>query len=459
MSGPKVIHTVTIEQLREEARVQLALVAESMRLWQGAATGSEESTASRLGRLIEEQNRIEVALQADRFSDVTTRSQAVVAAIRQDIQRLHEEQDARNARSRVQERSLRQTAKTVLERCLRTGLAISKDHQEKLEAVAKGQAFDVQEIATIVAGWLEEVSGSDHQRETDAQEALARSLSGSSRESAAGELLNRLEAEFADPRIAAAEKQMAELARLGEQQAAEQFGQTLSTIVSSEPRSKSITRGLAFDSLGLELSRAVKLARRRAELLTDLASELAAATATNDLKACQQAILDAERALETRDLEQGRAHIERIRVIRETCQRARAANAARQTILSGLKKLGYEVREGMLTMWADKKRLAIRHPDKPGVALELAGTGDSGRMQTRMVAVEGAARDSRSDKQVEEEWCGNLKSLQEAVANAGGTVQIEKALAPGIQPLKVIPDEWQDVVTTIHKPREHERST
>ena len=31
------------------------------------------------------------------------------------------------------------------------------------------EAFDVQEIATIVAKWLEEVSGSDHRRKTDAQ--------------------------------------------------------------------------------------------------------------------------------------------------------------------------------------------------------------------------------------------------------------------------------------------------
>ena len=238
---------------------------------------------------------------------------------------------------------------------------------------------------------------------------------------------------------------MAELARLGEQQAAEQFGQRLSTIVGSEPGSNSMTRGLAFDSLGLELSRAVKLARERAELVTELATEVAAATATNDLEACQQAILEAQCALETRDLEQGRAHIARIREIRKTYQRARAATAARRMILSGLKKLGYEIREGMLTTWVEKKRLAIRHPDRPGVALELAGTGDSGRVQTRMVSVEGVARDSRSDKQVEEEWCGNLKSLQEAVANAGGKVHIEKALAAGIQPLKVIPDEWQDV--------------
>ena len=141
MSGPKVIRTVTIEQLREEARVQFALVAESIRLWQKAAVGSDESSSSRLGRLIEEQNRIEVSLQADRFRDVATHSQAVVAAVRQDIQRLHEEQDARDARSRAQERSLRHTAKTVLERCRLTGLLIPKDHQDKLETAANGRGF------------------------------------------------------------------------------------------------------------------------------------------------------------------------------------------------------------------------------------------------------------------------------------------------------------------------------
>jgi hypothetical protein len=36
-------------------------------------------------------------------------------------------------------------------------------------------------------------------------------------------------------------------------------------------------------------------------------------------------------------------------------------------------------------------------------------------------------------------------------------VQIEKALAAGVHPLKVITDEWQNVATSIHKPRERER--
>ena len=91
-----------------------------------------------------------------------------------------------------------------------------------------------------------------------------------------------------------------------------------------------------------------------------MATEVAAATATNDLKVCHQAILEAQRALETRELEQGRAHIARIREIRKANQRARAATAARRMVLSGLKKLGYEIREGMLTTWVEKKRTC--HP-------------------------------------------------------------------------------------------------
>ncbi len=457
MSGPKVVRIVSIEQLREEARVQLAQAADSIRLWQEAAAGLSEATSARLSRLMEEQNKIEASIQSGRFADVTKRSQAIVAAVRQDIQRFHEEHDARNARARVQQHSLRRTARSVLERSRSGGQAISRDERDRLEAAANGKAFDVQEVATIAARWLGESSESAQRAKSHAEVALARSLSGSSGESSAAELLRRLEAEFADPRINAAEKQVAELTRLGEQQAAEDFEQRLLMMVSGEPGTGASTRGLAFDALGLELSRAVKLARARAELLAELATEIAAATATNDLKACEQAVSEAKRALETRDLEEGRAQIARIREVRETCQRTRAASAARKSILSGLKKLGYEVREELLTTWAEKKRVAVRHPDRPGVAVELAGTGDSGRVQTRMVAVEGASRDSRSDKQVEEEWCGSLATLQAAVAREGGTILIEKAVAAGIQPLKVIPDEWQDAATAIQKPRERDR--
>lgn len=457
MSGPKVIRTVTIEQLREQARVQFALVTEAIRRWQNAAVGTVQPANYRFEQLIAEQNRIKASLQADRFNDVTARSQAITTAIHQDIQSLHEEQDTRNARLRMQERSLRQTAKTVLERCRRTGMAIPKDHRDQLEAAAIGKVFDIAQIASIAANWLDEPAKADEQRKAVAQEALAKSLSSHSTESSAGELLRRLDAEFADPRIGAAEKHMAELVRLGEQQTVERFEQRLSHIVSGESGSNSNTLSLAYDSLGVDLSNAVKLARRRADLVTELATEVATTTATNDLDLCQQIIFEAEHALESRDLAKANARIERIREIRETSQRLRSASAARQVVLSGLQKLGYDVREGMSTTWAEKKRISIRHPDSPGVALELTGSGDSGRMQTRMVAVEGAARDSRSDKQVEDEWCGKLKSLQNAVAAAGGTVQIEKALAAGIQPLKVISNEWQDVPMTIQKPKDRER--
>lgn len=457
MSGPKVICTVTIEQLRELALVQLALVEQAIMQWQNAAAANADSEKSLRERWINEQNRIKASLQSDRFDEVSARSQAIVTAIHHDIRRIQDEQDARNARLRMQERSLRQTAKSIFERSRREGLLIPALDREPLEAAAKGTDFDIQQVASIAARWFEETSKGALVSQTEAQETLARALSTEASDSSAAELLRRLEAEFADPRISTAERQLAELARLGEMQLLKPFELRLSKLESGQSGSNPSERSLAYDSLGLELSSAVKRARQRADLRSQLAAEVAAATATNDSSSCQPIIREAESAIESLDFEVAQERISQIRIIRESCQRSRAANAARKVVLSGLKQLGYEVREDMASTWAEKKRVSIRHPDSPGVALELAGNGDTGRMQTRMVAVEGATRDLRSDKQIEEEWCGNLQKLKDAVAHLGGSVKIEKALAAGQLPLKVIPDEWHDVAETTRRPKERER--
>ena len=68
------------------------------------------------------------------------------------------------------------------------------------------------------------------------------------------------------------------------------------------------------------------------------------------------------------------------------------------------------MKEGMSTIWADRKRLVIAHPSQQGVALELEGNAESGRLQARMVAVQGAIRGPDSDREVEERWCGELKT-------------------------------------------------
>ena len=112
--------------------------------------------------------------------------------------------------------------------------------------------------------------------------------------------------------------------------------------------------------------------------------------------------------------------------------------------LSGLKELGYDVREGMPSTWTSRKRLLVRYPGTPGVALELSGDSESGRLQTRMVAVQGETRDPQTDRQVEETWCGDLEKLIETVSRTGGAVRIEKAQPVGAIPLKLVADDSQE---------------
>jgi hypothetical protein len=55
-----------------------------------------------------------------------------------------------------------------------------------------------------------------------------------------------------------------------------------------------------------------------------------------------------------------------------------------------------------------------------------------------MVAVQGAVRAPDSDREVEERWCGDLKSLQDSLARAGGAILIERSTRAGEHPLKVV---------------------
>ena len=107
----------------------------------------------------------------------------------------------------------------------------------------------------------------------------------------------------------------------------------------------------------------------------------------------------------------------------------------------------------MATRLAAKTQLVVRHPAKPGVAVELTGTGDGGRLQASMVALQGVSRGGETDKQVEEKWCTELQSLQASITQAGGALLVEKALAAGAIPLKIVAIEENEYRAQIFKER------
>ena len=131
---------------------------------------------------------------------------------------------------------------------------------------------------------------------------------------------------------------------------------------------------------------------------------------------------------------------ERAEAVLKTEREQAIAMARRDAVLSGLAGLGYEVSEGVATAWVREGRVVLRNVNQPGYGLELGGDGKSARIQARAVAFRdtSALRDSSRDKAVETIWCQALDILGADLRKAGGGVTIERAVAPGQEPLKVV---------------------
>jgi len=81
--------------------------------------------------------------------------------------------------------------------------------------------------------------------------------------------------------------------------------------------------------------------------------------------------------------------------------------------------------------------VVLRKTATPGVGVEVGGNAESGRLQVRAVALS-ADHDARRDRDIETIWCGEFQRLQALLASRGDDLSIERALAVGEVPLKVV---------------------
>ncbi|HEX8444851.1 MAG TPA: hypothetical protein VF631_14525, partial [Allosphingosinicella sp.] len=193
-------------------------------------------------------------------------------------------------------------------------------------------------------------------------------------------------------------------------------------------------RALILDGLEVETGRALTDARRRGALVSDLSILLAEVSAAGLPTNSYERGLD---GLDTASLEL------RLAQARETltAHRAGLAAAARRTaVLAGLAGLGYEVNEGMATMFAQNGKLVLRSATRPDYGVEVSAVGGAERMQMRAVAFEAGGRgpDPARDRDAETIWCGDVSTLQDRLAEVGGGLRIERALPVGATPLKRI---------------------
>jgi len=142
-------------------------------------------------------------------------------------------------------------------------------------------------------------------------------------------------------------------------------------------------------------------------------------------------------AIGAQDAERLRDAVSSAEAAWKACRAQQAAQARRAAILTGLATLGYEVHEGMNTALAAQGRVVLKNPALAGFGVEIAGAADAARLQVRAVAFD-PARDSRRDRDAETLWCSDFHQLEEMLAQQGSGVVVEKSLAIGAAPLKVV---------------------
>ncbi|HDL6380378.1 TPA: hypothetical protein PXC91_006119, partial [Pseudomonas aeruginosa] len=209
-----------------------------------------------------------------------------------------------------------------------------------------------------------------------------------------------------EQRLARIDRHIAELQLLQGEASAQAF---LERLARAEAEQRPERRNLLLDSLVLDLAQAARehqQQRQRLEHLQDLASEVAALGAAEHAELLQRAAA----CQPDSDPQQLAELTERCNAILTAHLQQQAALARRQAVLQGLASLGYEVREGMATAWAQTGRVVLRKPATPGYGLEVGGKADNGRLQLRAVALN-ANRDNQRDRDIETLWCGEFQRL------------------------------------------------
>lgn len=194
-------------------------------------------------------------------------------------------------------------------------------------------------------------------------------------------------------------------------------------------------RDLLLDSLAIDLTsyvrskRAAEAARSAVTATLAELETLSGADAETWRKKLRAAISQPDSAQSL--VEQARRWIEEEHA-REDAQEQRAA------VLRALAELGYEVREGMATAWAENGRVVVRKPHETVYGVEFSAPTAGGAFQVRVVADAAQQRNAQRDREVEETWCGEFARLQSLLGKEGFQTALAQAHAPGAIPIKVL---------------------
>jgi len=435
MSGPKVVRIVTREEILTICEGHLRRLAQALANWQERAGRIGELEEGDLASTHARHERLRQLLRSNQFAELQKQVPIEIEFLDRDMVQKEERAAAKAAQKRRSQRQLRENAATLLRTLQSSKGPVKQSLLDALPAIAEGRAVaDAEAILAEGFAALGQIDAAGSL--TEAQRDLARSLQVERPSRWVAEEHTTREARF--DRI---DRHIAQLQTLHGAATAEPFLQRLAAI-EQDPRVEQ--RNMLLDSLIVDIAKSTADYQARRDQLATLKSlalelETLLLEQTTDLPAQVAACL----ADPDPDLQQVAALTEHCVAAVQDELRRRAAFARRQVVLDGLASLGYEVREGMQTAWADAGRVVLRKTATPGYGVEVGGSAESGKLQVRAVSLSGT-HDRGRDRDIETIWCGEFTRLRSLLADRGSALTIEKALAIGEVPLKVVAIDFDD---------------
>jgi Tripartite tricarboxylate transporter family receptor len=373
MSGPKIFHIVTREEIIAICEGHLARLDAALAEWTRIGEHSQTITLEDVVAGKERHNALRRLLCADRFAELQKEVPAEISFIQLDAQSRLQRAARAAAEARQAQRRAWRTARMLLEELNKMGRAIPDELRQALEMknaadldAAMNKAFALLSATAKAAGptdrqrAIAERHGRDEQRMTLADWIAKQPPAGE------GEL----------PRI---DQHLAELSALGGDVVS--FELRASALVDEPPSPR---RAMLADSLLVELAGALKKAREHAVLRSDL-RERSAELLRFKAAPAQALRAEIEAALAGKDISPVQDLLKRANALITAELEAMAVLARRRAVLHGLASLGYEVTEGMATAQVENGRLVLRKAANPDYGVELSGGSQSSRVQVRVI--------------------------------------------------------------------------
>ncbi|MFJ7809769.1 hypothetical protein ACIQYQ_02970 [Pseudomonas asiatica] len=441
MSGPKVVRIVTREEIIAICEGHLRRLEQAVARWEAQAEKLGQLTEHERAAMRARQARLCALLAEEQFRELQKAVPIEIEHLRRDQLAREERAVLQAAEQRQQQRRMQQNA-TLLLKALGSRTGTDAQVLQALTRLADGARLDNAE-QLLAQGFAQLSNSSEPHALGEQQRELAQRL----KDDAPTPDLNTWLAERAqatrDPRLQQIDRHIAELQLLQGAACAAPFVQALAR---AEAQAQEQQRNLLLDSLVIELasnSRDFQLRRDSLAKLQDLANEV-----QTHLGAGQEALLEQVSQCTATTAQAILGELTgRCEAILAAHVQAQAALARREAMLQGLAQLGYEVREGMTTSWAESGKVVLRKPATPGYGVELGGKADNGRLQVRAVALS-RDRDKQRDRDIETIWCSEFERLQTLLQNGGSELLIERAMGVGETPLKEVLSVEDEVMAT-----------